>query len=151
IPEGKEHKCLTYHQGLVYDLHWSKDDSLLLSASADCTACVWDIEAKNRRPSQMLPHPSFVYCANFHPKTNSVLATGCFDHVVRLWSRAGRNKPYELLQELEGHVGFVNSLCFNKQGKLISGDSLGRILIWVPVDRKPKKHIGDWKLERCVT
>nr|CAD7588533.1 unnamed protein product [Timema genevievae] len=97
IPEGKEHKCLTYHQGLVYDLHWSKDDSLLLSASADCTACVWDIEAKNRRPSQMLPHPSFVYCAHFHPKTNSVLATGCFDHVVRLWSRAGRNKPYELL------------------------------------------------------
>nr|CAD7394411.1 unnamed protein product [Timema cristinae] len=108
IPEGKEHKCLTYHQGLVYDLHWSKDDSLLLSASADCTACVWDIEAKNRRPSQ-------------------------------------------LFQELEGHVGFVNSLCFNKQGKLISGDSLGRILIWVPEGKKPKKHIGDWKLERIQT
>nr|CAD7263043.1 unnamed protein product [Timema shepardi] len=150
IPEGKEHKCLTYHQGLVYDLHWSKDDSLLLSASADCTACVWDMEAKNRRPSQMLPHPSFVYCAHFHPKTNSVLATGCFDHVVRLWSRAGRNKPYELFQELEGHVGFVNSLCFNKQGKLISGDSLGRILIWVPEGGKSKKHIGDWKLESDV-
>lgn len=30
------------HQGLVYDLHWSPKDTLLLSASADCTACLWD-------------------------------------------------------------------------------------------------------------
>lgn len=42
---------------------------------------------------QMLPHPSFVYCAQFHPGNSSVLVTGCSDHVVRVWKR-----PYKSLQ-----------------------------------------------------
>jgi trimeric autotransporter adhesin len=31
------------HRGAIYDLHWSSDDSLLLSASADGTAAVWRV------------------------------------------------------------------------------------------------------------
>lgn len=41
------------HQGLVYDLHWSAKDTMLLSASADCTACLWDTDARKSGPMQV--------------------------------------------------------------------------------------------------
>ncbi|XP_063217241.1 jouberin-like isoform X2 [Bacillus rossius redtenbacheri] len=53
IPEGMEYVRLPAHQGLVYDLRWSHDDAALLSASADCTACVWDVPGKRRQPSHL--------------------------------------------------------------------------------------------------
>lgn len=37
----------------------------------------------------------------------------------------------QLLQELEGHSGFVNSLAFDSEGrKLYSGDSGGTVCVW---------------------
>jgi len=45
---------------------------------------------------QMLPHPSFVYCGQFHPSNGSALVTGCYDHVVRVWNRAHRSSRFEV-------------------------------------------------------
>ena len=38
----------------------------------------------------VLEHPTFVYCARFHPSAapNTVLATGSYDKVVRIWTRS---------------------------------------------------------------
>ena len=36
--------------------------------------------------AKMLPHPSFVYAARFHPVVDKVLVTGGFDRLVRVWS-----------------------------------------------------------------
>ena len=38
---------------------------------------------------------------------------------------------FKLLQELDGHKGFVNCLCFSRNGKtMFSGDSTGVIIMW---------------------
>ena len=34
-----------------------------------------------------LNHPSYVYTASFHPVTHSLVVTGGFDRVLRLWRR----------------------------------------------------------------
>ena len=34
-----------------------------------------------------LSHPSYVYTASFHPVTHSLVVTGGFDRVIRLWRR----------------------------------------------------------------
>jgi len=44
----------------------------------------------------MLPHPSFVYCGQFHPSNGSALVTGCYDHVVRVWNRVHRSSRFEV-------------------------------------------------------
>ena len=37
----------------------------------------------------------------------------------------------QLIQELEGHRGYINSLCFDDEGGLLySGDSQGQIRVW---------------------
>ena len=43
----------------------------------------------------MLPHPSFVYCDQFHPSNRSALVTVCYDHVVRVWNRGHRSSRFE--------------------------------------------------------
>lgn len=124
IPDGSEVIHFQGHPGLVYSMNWSSDDNMLLSASADCTACIWSIRSQDHFPfqacsiffplkstlasdiaknvsvehcfiSQMLPHPSFVYCAVFLP-TDMSLATGCRDHVIRIWKWNDSSGNYEV-------------------------------------------------------
>lgn len=35
---------------------------------------------------QTLLHPTYVYCIKFHPTQTNVAVTGCFDHIIRIWS-----------------------------------------------------------------
>ncbi|XP_046688513.1 jouberin-like, partial [Homalodisca vitripennis] len=58
---------------LVYSLWWSSDDKILVSASADCTVCVWRPSHSSSALLQMLGHPSFVYCAVLVPTPQQLL------------------------------------------------------------------------------
>lgn len=50
----------------------------------------------------------------------------CFFPIVRLLFYV-----LQLLQELDQHTSYVNSLCFNQDGSLLySGDSCGNICVW---------------------
>lgn len=85
----------------------------------------------------MLPHPSFVYSCGI--TVENVIATGCYDRIVRIWTK---NSKFVLRQELEKHEGYVTSLVFNKKGELLySADSLGIILEW-------KQNNDEWILKR---
>ncbi|XP_034234525.1 jouberin-like [Thrips palmi] len=130
IPEGSEIVRFQGHPGIVYNLDWSQGDDLLLSASADCTACIWSMKSQKYVPLQMLPHPSFVYSAIFLPTNSLSLGTGCCDHVIRIWTRSDQTGNFELQQELNGHEGYVSTLCTNSSGMLFSGDSVGQIRLW---------------------
>lgn len=86
----------------------------------------------------MLPHPSYVYSNIFCGK---FVATGCYDHVVRLWSETNKGN-YQLNQELEGHKGYITSLCCTeKNTHLFSSDSIGVIIEW-------KANNENWYLKR---
>lgn len=93
------------HNDLVHDLDWSYDDRFLVSASADSSCKLWNMEKKDTENSCRLsyndpdnlemfflcelPHPSFVYGAKFHPMRDEsmvYIATICFDGKVRIWS-----------------------------------------------------------------
>ena len=54
---------LTGHNNLVYDMHWSFDDKLLLSASSDATARLWDLSG---------PVPSSQVCMPLYPPCASI-------------------------------------------------------------------------------
>ncbi|XP_011708062.1 PREDICTED: jouberin-like [Wasmannia auropunctata] len=147
VETGKIHVRFLGHKTFVYSLNWSSDDHCLLSTSADQTALIWDVRNQIVQHIEMLPHPSYVYCAKYGPGNTTIVATGCYDRVVRIWASYSidrRSKKRELNQELEGHEGFVNSMVFQKNGNLITADSVGLIILWTirRDSRVPSKRIG---------
>lgn len=107
-----------------------------------------DFENKAKDAFKILPHPSFIYSAKFHPHSLDTVCTSGYDKVIRVWSignKKKQNQKYgELLQELPGHSGYINSICFSADGNfLYSADSVGFIKLWncAPVGEMEFKRI----------
>ncbi|XP_068087723.1 jouberin isoform X2 [Hyperolius riggenbachi] len=131
IPSGQYIRELLGHLNVVYDLCWSSNDQLLLSASSDATVRLWRATVEAVSAVKVLPHPTFVYTAKFHPLSDGLVVTGCYDSVIRVWNVKVKEINGQLLQEFDGHKSFINTLCFDAEGlHMFSGDSSGLIIIW---------------------
>ncbi|KAL0969778.1 hypothetical protein UPYG_G00232170 [Umbra pygmaea] len=150
IPSGTVLAAFNGHLSIVYDLCWSRDDQSLLSASSDGTVRMWNIQSLQAIAQKVLPHPSFVYCGQFHPVAQGLVVTGGYDCLVRVWRVDVKDVNGLLLQEFEGHKSFVNALCFDFEGnRMFSADNGGLIIAWrTSVDdithQRPCRH---WKIE----
>ncbi|XP_067882282.1 jouberin isoform X3 [Heterodontus francisci] len=131
IPSGHLLGEFNGHFNIVYSLCWSNDDKTLLSASSDGTVRVWNTETYQSPAEKILPHPSFIYTAKYHPFVQYLVVTGGYDAIIRVWNINVNEVNGQLLQELDGHKSFINILCFDSEGlRMFSGDSSGQIVIW---------------------
>jgi len=46
---------------------------------------VWDLLEFGEAQEKLLPHPSFVYCSQFHSRLDTIAVTGSYDQVIRVW------------------------------------------------------------------
>ncbi|XP_061599322.1 jouberin [Cololabis saira] len=152
IPSGKVLAAFSGHLKIVYDLCWSRDDRRLLSASSDGTVREWDVERLQGAAHKVLPHPSFVYCAQYHPGAQNLAVTGSYDCLVRVWRLDVSDVNGQLLRELEGHASFINSVCFDSEGtRMFSADNTGLIIVWktsVNEGRPRQQPCRHWSLEK---
>ncbi|XP_006834780.1 PREDICTED: jouberin [Chrysochloris asiatica] len=131
IPSGRFMRELCGHLNVIYDLCWSNDDRYVLTASSDGTARIWKNEINNTSTFRVLPHPSFVYTAKFHPVVKELVVTGCYDSVIRIWKVDTRENPAILIRQFDTHKSFINSICFDTEGHhMYSGDCMGVIVVW---------------------
>ncbi|NXD22487.1 AHI1 protein, partial [Spelaeornis formosus] len=152
IPSGQFLREFYGHLNIVYDLCWSKDNQYLLTASSDGTVRMWKIEMKAASAVRVFPHPSFVYTAKYHPVADWLAVTGCYDSVIRIWNANVKEIHGQLLQELDGHKSFINTLCFDAEGHhMFSGDSSGLILVWdTPVKGSTPHLFQHWKVNKEI-
>lgn len=127
IESGKHCANLSGHGDLVHDLAWTRDDKFLLSASADGSCKLWNIQdIQTNNPDAHnhidnddlffvieLYHPSFVYGAKIHPQSTPdylYVATACYDKKVRIWQITVEdvdeannvdNVEFSMLQEMD--------------------------------------------------
>ncbi|XP_078609281.1 jouberin-like isoform X5 [Branchiostoma floridae x Branchiostoma japonicum] len=148
IPEGSLKGQFLGHHNIVYDLSWSPDNNQLFSASSDGTARVWNADTMATSAEKVLPHPSFVYTVACHPVQPGIIVTGGYDHVIRVWISQGDGVYGQLLKEMEGHQGLVNSLCFDRDGiRMFSADSEGVVIIWNTfVHEQPRRGLSLWEV-----
>ena len=80
--------------------------SLLASGSRDCTARLWAVRDTSGAPEavlkHVLAHPNLVTCVALNSEA-SVLSSGCYDQLIRLWS----TESGECTHVLTGHSGTV--------------------------------------------
>lgn len=150
VDEKKISVKFSGHKNFVYSLNWSQDDRYLLSVSSDQTARLWDVSEKIVQHIQLLPHPSYVYCGKFDPANSSIVITGCYDHIARVWAMNKNSETYELVQELEVHEGFVNSICFQKDGSLLTADSVGVIILWIIKKNRKGPMKKEWQVGKKI-
>jgi WD40 repeat protein len=129
IVEGRQPECahiLQNHMGNVFSVSFSPDARQLASGSQDRTVRLWSLP--EGAPGPVLQHASPVYCVAFSPVVGSnMLASGCGDRIVRLWDVSKQ----QLLHELQGHSGFVDSIAFAPDGsQLVSGSFDCTMLLW---------------------
>jgi hypothetical protein len=114
------------HQDLIYELSFSEDDELLISASGDRDVKVWVGDGSENKPKFTLSHTCHVYTAKFHPSDPRLIATGGSDGIVRFWD----GPTQKVLRECVGNEGTINSLVFSPDGQtLYAGDSSGIITV----------------------
>lgn len=76
----------------------------------------WNVERLLGTAQKVLPHPSFVYCAQYHPAAQNLVLTGGFDALLRVWRVDVDDVNGQLLQEFDGHGSFINTICFDPEG-----------------------------------
>ena len=113
---------LNGHTGLVTAASFSPDGQLILTASSDSTARVWQRDG-SRPPIVLRGHTAWIVSAVFSPDGQHVL-TAANDSTVRVWPIDGRGTPIVLR-----HNGPLSSAVYCPDGKWIvtAADSVVRL------------------------
>jgi transducin (beta)-like 1 len=166
VGDPKKWLHLSGHTGEVFICAWNPIDNQLASGSADGYCRLWNlsdtdgskwdtINSQVSIRSSMCSHTSYVG-ERFKDVTSiswspdgSLLATGCYDGVIRLWDKQGVLKCM-----LHEHTGPIFSLKWSKCGLyLLSGSHDRQTIVWNPLDgttvKKYIQHTGpvfdvDW-------
>jgi WD40 repeat protein len=127
------------HGGAVLAVNFSADSKRLVTASADQTARVWELDSV-QPPLELRGHSAFVADAAFDA-TGDRVVTASADGSARIWN--AHSGATEL--ELRGHDGAVRSAMFSPDGtRVLTAGADGTTRLWDAVqgDRHSTVLVG---------
>lgn len=125
------------HNGRLYDVDFSPDGKYVVTASADRTARVWELQSGSRK-SILQGHNGHVFCASFSPNSKRIV-TASGDNSARIWQASSGNQ----IRALNGHTQQVLAACFSPDGQLVAtGSEDGTVKIWQAANGKEVRTIS---------
>lgn len=117
---------LTGHQGIVFQIQFSPDGTLIASCSADNSVKLWNA-ADGKFITTFRGHVAAVYHISWSLDSR-LLVSASKDTTLKLWSIAKR----ELIEDLSGHSDEVYTSDWSPDGqKMASGSKDKKVRIWV--------------------
>ncbi|EAU62543.1 WD-40 repeat [Stigmatella aurantiaca DW4/3-1] len=143
VSDLKYSSPLKGHENGVQSAAFSPDGSLIVTASDDQTALLWD--SHSGQPLATLKHERSVLSAAFSPDGTRIV-TASDDQTARIWGWDGHSA--QLLATLQGHENSVQSAAFSPDGSLIiTASSDGSARRWDGHSGQflapPLRHEGD--------
>ena len=118
-------QTLTGHADPVWSMVLTNNGQTLVSASADKTIKVWNLETK--KTIATLPGHRDTVRAIALSADEQTLASGSGDQTIKIWNF----QTFELMKRLIPHAGPVWSVALSHDGQiLVSGNEDGSIKIW---------------------
>ena len=140
---GKVVGILTGHTNVVTDLAIAKDKLMLVSASADKTARIWDIDYVQYVKNVVIPKSTSTLLEDHSDVVTSIditangkrVVTGSRDHRVVLWDlsnmKIGNGEGVVPVNGGKVHFDAVRKVLFSPSGRsIVSGGEDGKIVIW---------------------
>jgi serine/threonine protein kinase/WD40 repeat protein len=120
---------LSGHSGSVHTLRYNPDRSLILTASGDKSAKLWNARS-GALVRSIEGHGTFDISDAVFNINGTKIATASNDQTIRIWETStGR-----LLNTLTGHRFYVNAVAFSPDDqRLASASSDGTVKLWDPV------------------
>jgi WD40 repeat protein len=150
LPVGENVRRRFHTQGVNGVAVSSQAKPLIVSASDDKTACVWD--GRSQFVLAKFTHPAAVRSVVCSPKgaAKQYCLTGAEDGKARLWDLNNPQNGNTPLRELEGfaHKFVITALAFSPDGKLCATADSRDIALWDAESGKlkyrlPQVHLGD--------
>jgi WD40 repeat protein len=123
---------------MVFDVAFGPDETTALSASADGSLILWDVET-GEVIRRYLGHEDMVWSVDISPDGHYVLS-GSMDGAIILWDF----ETAEELRRFKGHTGLVASLEFSPNGRAAYSVSADGTLIEWQVSDLSLDELIDW-------
>lgn len=116
-------------QGTAHNVHFSPDDSKLITATTDGKAKIWDVTT-GALILDKITVTNEMADADFSPDGQQIASTGD-GNVVRIWNATSG----ELLQTLGGyHSNYISHVVWIDENRLVSDDWQGGVVLWARSD-----------------
>ena len=116
---------LSGHKGAILDLHWSRDSSVLYSASADTHLASWDLET-GVRIRRHVGHEEVINCMDVSRRGEEILISGSDDGYIGIWDPRTKSAVDYIPSEFP-----VTAVAISEAGnELYSGSIDNDIKVW---------------------
>ncbi len=137
LADGNSLRSLYGHTRDVMSLAYSADGQTLATGSLDSTIRLWNVSTGECLKT-LREHTSFIFSLTYSPDCQTLASAGTYSPDCQTLASAGADKTIKIwdvntgkcLQTLAGHTGWIFSVVWSPDGKVLASMSENSIHLW---------------------